>query len=211
MPVTVPTPDQLKQIAGEMGLSLTESDVASFIDLMRPNIDAYNVIDHLPDNLPKVSTRVPLAAGPHPRRMRTRWKSHQRDGAGAQPPQDGILRRRFVLGQRGSGRARRSGHGDRGRSGWLHPHTFVLLRESTGGLCVRARGRLEEDVRASQLYIARTEPSKTLVATVSAIAELAVDLLEEDRLCIISQEEQTHEPRMICSMGLNPRMRVEIE
>jgi amidase len=54
MPVTVPTPDQLKQIAGEMGLSLTESDVASFIDLMRPSIDAYNIVDQLPDNLPHV-------------------------------------------------------------------------------------------------------------------------------------------------------------
>ena len=50
MPVAVPTPDQLKQIASQMGLSLAESDVASFIELMRPNVDAYNVIDQLPDD-----------------------------------------------------------------------------------------------------------------------------------------------------------------
>jgi superfamily II DNA or RNA helicase len=37
-----------------------------------------------------------------------------------------------------------------------------------------------------------------------ALAELAVALHEEDRLCIISEEEQTHEPRIICSMGLGP-------
>jgi amidase len=64
MPVTVPTPDQLKQIASEMGLSLTESDVASFIELMRPNVDAYNVIDQLPDNLPQV--KYPRTPGHRP-------------------------------------------------------------------------------------------------------------------------------------------------
>ena len=37
-----------------------------------------------------------------------------------------------------------------------------------------------------------------------ALADLAVALHEEDRLCIISEEEQTHEPRIICSMGLIP-------
>src|SRR6185436_15210765 len=61
MPVTVPTPDQLRQIAGEMGLSLSESDVTSFIDLMRPNVDAYNIIDQLPDNLPPI--KYPRTAG----------------------------------------------------------------------------------------------------------------------------------------------------
>ena len=33
-----------------MGLSLTDSDVASFIALMQPSIEAYNVVDALPDN-----------------------------------------------------------------------------------------------------------------------------------------------------------------
>jgi superfamily II DNA or RNA helicase len=37
-----------------------------------------------------------------------------------------------------------------------------------------------------------------------SLADLAVALHEEDRLCIISEEEQTHEPRIICSMGLSP-------
>src|SRR6185436_14506078 len=54
MPVTSPTPDQLKKIADDMGLSLNESDIASFIALLQPNIDSYNVVDQLPDYLPPV-------------------------------------------------------------------------------------------------------------------------------------------------------------
>ncbi len=34
------------------------------------------------------------------------------------------------------------------------------------------------------------------------LAQLVVALRDEDRLCIIHEEEQTHEPRIICSMGL---------
>ena len=64
MAVTVPTPDQLKQVAGDIGLSLTDSDVASFIALMTPNIGAYNVVDQLPDNLPQV--KYPRTPGYRP-------------------------------------------------------------------------------------------------------------------------------------------------
>jgi amidase len=64
MGVTAPTPDQLKEIALEMGLSLTEADVASFIALMQPSVDAYNVVDQLPDNLPLV--RYPRVPGYRP-------------------------------------------------------------------------------------------------------------------------------------------------
>ena len=35
-----------------------------------------------------------------------------------------------------------------------------------------------------------------------ALAELAIALREEDRLCIVHEEEQTFEPRIICSLGL---------
>ena len=34
------------------------------------------------------------------------------------------------------------------------------------------------------------------------LAELVMALRDEDRLCIVSEEEQPHEPRIICSMGL---------
>src|SRR5215813_11509746 len=64
MPVTLPTPDQLRKIAGDMGLSLTESDVDSFIALMKPSVEAYNVVDELPDNLPQV--RYPRTSGYRP-------------------------------------------------------------------------------------------------------------------------------------------------
>ena len=54
MAVSVPKPDQIRQIAERMGLNLTEADIDSFIGLMAPSIEAYNVIDKLPDNLPEV-------------------------------------------------------------------------------------------------------------------------------------------------------------
>lgn len=36
-----------------------------------------------------------------------------------------------------------------------------------------------------------------------ALAELVIALREEDRLCLIHEEEQSQEPRIICSMGLS--------
>ena len=36
MAVQVPTESQLRQVAAEIGLSLSDADVTSFIDLMRP-------------------------------------------------------------------------------------------------------------------------------------------------------------------------------
>ena len=61
MPVSLPTPDQMKAIAAEMGLSLTETDIDSFLALMKPSIEGYNVVDSLPDNLP--AGEVPAHAG----------------------------------------------------------------------------------------------------------------------------------------------------
>ncbi|HUE39966.1 MAG TPA: amidase [Candidatus Binatia bacterium] len=55
MSVTPPTPRQLREIADKVGLSLTDADVASFIALMAPSVDAYNVVARLPDNLPQVT------------------------------------------------------------------------------------------------------------------------------------------------------------
>jgi amidase len=64
MAVTVPTPDQLQKIAAKVGLSVSDDDVASFIALMRPSVDAYNVVDRLPDNLPEV--KYPRTPGRRP-------------------------------------------------------------------------------------------------------------------------------------------------
>ena len=38
-----------------------------------------------------------------------------------------------------------------------------------------------------------------------ALAQLVVALRDEGRLCVIEEEEQTQEPRIICSMGLVQR------
>ncbi len=47
-----------------MGLSLTDNDIASFIDLMKANVDAYNVVDRLPNYLPQV--KYPRTPGYRP-------------------------------------------------------------------------------------------------------------------------------------------------
>jgi amidase len=64
MSVSVPTPDQLKALASEIGLTLTDGDVGSFIELMKPSIEGYNVVDRLPDNLPPV--KYPRTPGYRP-------------------------------------------------------------------------------------------------------------------------------------------------
>jgi amidase len=64
MAVSVPTPDQLKVLAAEIGLTLTDGDVGSFIELMKPSIEGYNVVDRLPDNLPPV--KYPRTPGYRP-------------------------------------------------------------------------------------------------------------------------------------------------
>jgi amidase len=47
-----------------MGLSLTDGDVASFLTLMQSNVEAYNVVERLPDDLPQV--RYPRTSGYRP-------------------------------------------------------------------------------------------------------------------------------------------------
>jgi amidase len=64
MPVSIPTPEQLQAMAKQMGLSLTDSDTASFLALMQSSVDAYNVVDRLPDHLPRV--KYPRTPGYRP-------------------------------------------------------------------------------------------------------------------------------------------------
>jgi amidase len=64
MPISLPTPAELREIAEGIGLSLTEADAASFVGLMGPGIEAYNQIEAMPDNLPAV--RYPRGPGRRP-------------------------------------------------------------------------------------------------------------------------------------------------
>jgi amidase len=64
MAVQVPTPEQLFEIADEIGLSLTDKDVASFIEILRPSIASYNLVDAMPDYLPQV--KYPRTPGYRP-------------------------------------------------------------------------------------------------------------------------------------------------
>ena len=64
MTVKIPTKKQIKELAEEMGLDLTEEDVTSYINLLTPNIEAYNIVDSMPDNLPEV--KYPRSVGYEP-------------------------------------------------------------------------------------------------------------------------------------------------
>ena len=64
MAVQLPTPEQILDLADDMGLDLTDADVQSYIDLFRGNVEAYNVVDAMPDNLPQV--KYPRTPGYRP-------------------------------------------------------------------------------------------------------------------------------------------------
>jgi amidase len=64
MTAQLPTPSQLLDVAEEVGLDLTDADVTSFIELMRPSVAAYNAVDAMADNLPAV--RYPRTPGYRP-------------------------------------------------------------------------------------------------------------------------------------------------
>lgn len=54
MAVQYPTPEQIREAAYKVGLHLTEGDIKSYSGLMKGNVDAYNLVDAMPDNLPAV-------------------------------------------------------------------------------------------------------------------------------------------------------------
>jgi amidase len=64
MAVQMPTTEQLLEAADEVGLALSDADIASYLGLLKGNIDAYNVVDALPDNLPTV--KYPRTPGRFP-------------------------------------------------------------------------------------------------------------------------------------------------
>lgn len=64
MSVQVPTREQLLDIADQVGMDLTEEDVDSFLGLIAQNIEAYNLVDAMPDELPQV--KYPRTPGYRP-------------------------------------------------------------------------------------------------------------------------------------------------
>jgi amidase len=64
MAVQLPTPEQVRAAAGEVGLSLTESDLQSYVGLMRSSVEAYNYVDAMPDCLPEM--KYPRTPGRFP-------------------------------------------------------------------------------------------------------------------------------------------------
>ncbi|MFN3260749.1 MAG: amidase [Pikeienuella sp.] len=64
MAVQLPTSAQVESVAAELGLSLSKEDVASFQGLMKGYVDAYNIVDRLPDPLPRV--KYPRTPGHRP-------------------------------------------------------------------------------------------------------------------------------------------------
>ena len=66
MSVALPTPDQLRAVADQCGLSLTDEDVASFRGLMQGSVDAYNTVGAMPDEVPigQISAHAGLSARP---------------------------------------------------------------------------------------------------------------------------------------------------
>ena len=64
MAVTLPTEEQIWEIAEDMGLSLSREDVQSYIGLLGPTVEAYNAVGAMPDNLPEV--KYPRTPGYRP-------------------------------------------------------------------------------------------------------------------------------------------------
>ena len=64
MTVRLPTPAQLEDVATKVGLSLSKADVDSFLALLKPLIDNYQVVDQMPDELPVV--KYPRTPGYRP-------------------------------------------------------------------------------------------------------------------------------------------------
>ena len=59
-----PTLTQLKEIVREFGMSMSDTRVEEFLDVMQGTLDAYDVVDSMPDNLPPVL--YPRTAGHRP-------------------------------------------------------------------------------------------------------------------------------------------------
>ena len=64
MTVQRPTHAQLKDIVEELGMHMSDARIQEFLDVMQGTLDAYDIVDSMPDNLPPVL--YPRTAGIRP-------------------------------------------------------------------------------------------------------------------------------------------------
>ena len=64
MTVKRPTPEQLRAIAEDLGMTMSDADIASYLAIMQPNFLAYDAIEAVPDYLPQ--TKYPRTPGYRP-------------------------------------------------------------------------------------------------------------------------------------------------
>jgi amidase len=54
MTVKRPTPERLRAVAEELGMTMSDADIASYLAIMQPNFLAYDALEAMPDYLPPV-------------------------------------------------------------------------------------------------------------------------------------------------------------
>jgi hypothetical protein len=83
--------------------------------------------------------------------------------------------------------------------------TGNYVASSPHELPTQTESKLLQDLsRAGKRLMGFCRTNRQLRSSISdqALAELVVAMRDEDRLCLIHEEEQTQEPKIICSMGL---------
>jgi amidase len=73
MAVKRPTPSQLHAVAADLGITLTDADVESFLGLMAGSFTAYDAVDAMPDYLPQVT--YPRTPGYRPEGAENRYNA----------------------------------------------------------------------------------------------------------------------------------------
>lgn len=73
MAVKRPTPSQLRAVAADLGITLTDADVQSFLELMAGSFAAYDAVDAMPDYLPQVM--YPRTPGYRPEGAENRYNA----------------------------------------------------------------------------------------------------------------------------------------
>jgi amidase len=64
MTVKRPTPEQLRAVADELGMTMSDAEIASYLAIMQPNFLAYEALEAMPDYLPPV--KYPRTPGYRP-------------------------------------------------------------------------------------------------------------------------------------------------